>query len=345
MGPLVAAVPLLLAPLTLAVSSATGSVRSYVALGDSYSSGNGLFPGISSSGACARSVAAYPELVSRQLKIHDLVFVACSGATISQVGAQVTRATRSISQSSLVTLTAGGNDLPFTGLSEACIGLVASASATSIRYVPGVSGPSYCNSAVSSAVSLLGGHLDAATGTVSPAPSTLNIPLKMPSIIEKRLSTLYLKVLKAARTPAGAIGGAQIIVVEYPTLLASSPGENCLLSSSPIKLPVQSALNGLYPGFTSFAAGELIGVNRLLKSETIAVVANLRRRGYSRISVAPSPAAFVPLNCSNGSSADLNGIVFSASASGLANNSLHPTAAGHSLMAATVVAQWRATGH
>jgi lysophospholipase L1-like esterase len=345
MGPVVAAVTLLLMVLAPAVSSATGSMRSYVALGDSYSSGNGLVPGISSSGACARSLAAYPELVSRQLKIPDLVFVACSGATISQISGQVTRAKRSISQSSLVTLTAGGNDLPFTGLSEACIGLVASTTATSIRYVPGVSGPSYCRRAVSSAVSLLGGQFNATTGAVLPKPSTLNTPLNKPSTIERRLSALYVKVLKAANSPAGAIGGAQIIVVQYPTLLAGSSGQNCLLSSKPIKLPFQSVLNGLYPGFTSVAVGELIGVNRLLKSETIAVVADLRRRGYSRIAVAPMPAAFAPLNCSTGSSADLNGIMFSASASGLANNSLHPTAAGHSLMAATVVAQWRATGN
>jgi len=340
-----AALPLMIGLAVPGISSASSPLRYYVALGDSYSSGNGLAPALAGSGACARSLAAYPELVATRLKIAKLDFLACSGATIAQVASQVGRARGEIAQAKLVTLTAGGNDLPFTGLSEACIGLVASVSSTSIRYVPGVSGVEFCNGAVSKAVALLGGQFNSAMGSVSANPVTLNATLVHPSIVEQRLNALYLKVLESEATPKGVRTGTQLVVVQYPTLLSTSGTGNCLLSSAPIDLPVQTVVNGLYPGFTGRAAQELIAVNRLLAGETAAVVANLRRLGYSRISVALPPSSFASLDCQTGSSSDLNGIVLTATSSGLDNNSLHPTPAGHALIAAGVIAQWHATGN
>ncbi len=329
---------------TPAVTSAARPPSPDGALGDSYSSGNGLAPAIAKSGACARSLSAYPELVARQLKFSSLTFVACSGATIAQIQSQAAGAAAQIRRARLVTVTAGGNDLPFTGLSEACIGLVASVSATAIRYVPGVSGPTYCNAALSKAVSLLGGRFNAIAGSISATPATLATALTKPSLIERRLAALYLKVLNEASAPRNSTSGTQLIVVQYPTLIEQPSSGNCLLSAAPINLPVQTSINGLFPGFGSSATSELIQVNRLLERETATVVASLHRRGYARISLVAPTSSFAPLNCLNGSSPDLNGIVLSASSSGLASDSLHPTRAGHSLIAAAIVAKWRTTG-
>ncbi len=346
-GPFLAALAVLLGLFASAPSSASTANKTggtYVALGDSYSSGNSLAPSIVTSGACARSQAAYPVVVARRLGLSKLVFVACSGATVSQVQAQVDHAARSISLSSLVTVTAGGNDLPFTGLSEACIGLVGSVSASSIRYVPGISGISYCDRALARAVALLGGHFDSSSMSVVAAPGTLASSLSAPSMIENRLTSLYRSILRRLTTSQSVPNGGQLIVVQYPTLLSHSGPGNCLLSPAPINLPVQSVVNGLYPGFSGPAANALIEVNRLLNRETAAVVAHLRLQGYHRISIAAAPAGFSALDSQSGHSPELNGIAFSGSASGLANNSLHPTVVGQALIAASVVAQWHALG-
>ena len=51
----------LVAAVTVAPAAEAASAVSYVALGDSYSSGLGAGDNISSSGSCDRSARAYPE--------------------------------------------------------------------------------------------------------------------------------------------------------------------------------------------------------------------------------------------------------------------------------------------
>ena len=58
---------------------------SYVALGDSYSSGLGAGSYISSSGSCDRSTNAYPEQWASANSPASFVSVACAGATTSDV--------------------------------------------------------------------------------------------------------------------------------------------------------------------------------------------------------------------------------------------------------------------
>lgn len=91
----------------------------YVALGDSYSSGNGTFAANLSWG-CYRSTYAYPYLVAQQRADTDLTFVACQGATTEDVvGSQV----RSLDAGTdVVTLTIGGNDIGFSDLIFGCAG-------------------------------------------------------------------------------------------------------------------------------------------------------------------------------------------------------------------------------
>ena len=84
-----AAVAVTTAGLVTAVSvmpaaDAASSV-SYVALGDSYSSGLGAGSYISSSGSCDRSTNAYPEQWAAANSPASFVSVACAGATTSDV--------------------------------------------------------------------------------------------------------------------------------------------------------------------------------------------------------------------------------------------------------------------
>jgi hypothetical protein len=99
-----------------------------VALGDSYSAGEGLGPFIDGTSAtgCHRSNEAYAELLAKA-ESWDLVdFAACSGAVVDDiyhardatVGPQVTGVDRSVN---LVTLTIGGNDSLFSSVLVQCI--------------------------------------------------------------------------------------------------------------------------------------------------------------------------------------------------------------------------------
>jgi lysophospholipase L1-like esterase len=104
---------------TLAVALPAGAAAAdrYVALGDSFSSGVGT-GSYTLSSSCRRSVYAYPYLVSQQRPNTSLDFVACSGATTSDLMASqiqsVTTAT------TIVTATIGGNDIGFADLIGQC---------------------------------------------------------------------------------------------------------------------------------------------------------------------------------------------------------------------------------
>jgi len=90
---------------------------SYVALGDSYSSGTGTRSYISDGTSCQRSVYAYPSLIAAS-KGLTLNFRACSGATVAdvtntQLGALSSTTTR-------VSISVGGNDAGFADVLTEC---------------------------------------------------------------------------------------------------------------------------------------------------------------------------------------------------------------------------------
>jgi hypothetical protein len=114
----------------------TGIHGGYVALGDSYSAGEGLPPFAPGTAltACDRSLNdAYPVLLDRLLRASDphapLRFTACSGAVISGIFRPTQRATVVPPQVSgtvdpsagLVTLTIGGNNAIFSKVVSACV--------------------------------------------------------------------------------------------------------------------------------------------------------------------------------------------------------------------------------
>ncbi|MDF6043910.1 SGNH/GDSL hydrolase family protein [Streptomyces sp. JH14] len=102
-----------------ASAASTAAAGGYVALGDSYSSGVGSGSYLSDSGDCHRSTKAYPYLWAVQNSPSSFAFVACSGATTSSVASGQLGALSS--STTLVSVTAGGNDVGFADVMEDCV--------------------------------------------------------------------------------------------------------------------------------------------------------------------------------------------------------------------------------
>jgi lysophospholipase L1-like esterase len=103
--------------LVLATPAGAAAADRYVALGDSFSSGVGT-GSYTLSSSCRRSVYAYPYLVSQQRPDTTLAFVACSGATTSDLMASQIQAVTA--STSIVSVTIGGNDIHFADLIVQC---------------------------------------------------------------------------------------------------------------------------------------------------------------------------------------------------------------------------------
>ena len=101
----------------------------YVALGDSYSSGDGAGdyePATAEPGGCWRSEHAYSQLIEQEFEFAGaLGFYACSShrAThmLEQIGTPESQIERVTEHTSLVTLGIGGNDLGFIPVLRTCI--------------------------------------------------------------------------------------------------------------------------------------------------------------------------------------------------------------------------------
>lgn len=102
----------------LTVSAAPAqAANSYVALGDSYSSGTGTRTYINDGTSCQRSVYAYPSLLSAS-KGLTLNFRACSGARVADVtNTQLSALTTATTQ---VSISVGGNDAGFADVLTEC---------------------------------------------------------------------------------------------------------------------------------------------------------------------------------------------------------------------------------
>lgn len=107
----------LLAAALIPAPPAVAAGASYVALGDSYSSGTGTRAYLADGTACQRSVYAYPSLIA-SAKGYALNFRACSGATIPDVVATQLGALGPTT--SYVSLSVGGNDASFVAVLTEC---------------------------------------------------------------------------------------------------------------------------------------------------------------------------------------------------------------------------------
>jgi len=90
---------------------------SYVALGDSYSSGVGTRTYLSDGTSCQRSVYAYPSLIAAA-RGYALNFRACSGAKIPDVAN--TQLGALSASTAYVTISVGGNDAGFASVLTEC---------------------------------------------------------------------------------------------------------------------------------------------------------------------------------------------------------------------------------
>ena len=112
---------MLAVPATVISASAQTSAASgarYAALGDSYSSGDGA-GSYGSSGSCDRSANAYPQQWANANAPASFSFVACAGATTSDViNSQVSSLSAS---TTLVSITIGGNDVGFSTVMATCV--------------------------------------------------------------------------------------------------------------------------------------------------------------------------------------------------------------------------------
>jgi lysophospholipase L1-like esterase len=100
--------------------------RTYVALGDSYSSGEGSPPFDPSAGGCDRSSTAWPSILARRASLTELANLACSGATTEALSRPFKQ--QPVSQLAslyafdprFATITIGGTDLGFSGVLFDC---------------------------------------------------------------------------------------------------------------------------------------------------------------------------------------------------------------------------------
>ena len=106
-----------LAATVLLTVPAQAAGASYVALGDSYSSGTGTRTYLADGTSCQRSVYAYPSLIAAS-KGYALTFRACSGATTADVTSGQLSALSSTT--SYVTISVGGNDAGFADVLTTC---------------------------------------------------------------------------------------------------------------------------------------------------------------------------------------------------------------------------------
>ncbi len=101
----------------LGLPAAHAALPTYVALGDSYSSGTGTRTYLNDGSSCQRSVYAYPSLIAAA-RGYSLNFRACSGAKVTDVrNAQLSALTAG---TAYVTISVGGNDAGFAGVLTEC---------------------------------------------------------------------------------------------------------------------------------------------------------------------------------------------------------------------------------
>ncbi|HEY3482977.1 MAG TPA: SGNH/GDSL hydrolase family protein, partial [Streptomyces sp.] len=141
----------------------------YVALGDSYSAGNGAGNYDSSSGDCHRSFSAYPYLWKNAHAPSAFADTACSGAVTADV---LNNQLGPLNASTgLVTITIGGNDAGFADVMTTC---VTGSDSTCVNRV---------NTAENFARNTLPGRLDAVYNAIrSRAPSAHVVVLGYPDM-------------------------------------------------------------------------------------------------------------------------------------------------------------------
>lgn len=186
---------------------ASSAGANYVALGDSYSSGVGAGSYTSESGDCKRSTKAYPYLWANANAPSSFKFVACSGATTTSVSSGQLSALSS--STTLVSVTAGGNDVGFVDVMQTC---VLQSEATCVNRV---------NTAISQVQTVLPGKLDSLyDGITARAPQARVVVLGYPRFYKLSGSC----IAGLTETERGAINNASNILNDVLAKRAADAG-------------------------------------------------------------------------------------------------------------------------
>jgi lysophospholipase L1-like esterase len=181
----IAAVVVTWPALVVAAPAGAQSAVQYVALGDSYSAGDGA--GSYSSGSCGQSANAYPALWAAAHHPAGYAAETCDGATTSSVISGQLSALSSAT--TLVSITVGGNDVGFSSVMETCVLLPTSS----------------CVSAVDKAESEISadlpGELDSVLSAISAdAPNARVVVLDYPDLYDLSRSSSCLGLSTTDRT-------------------------------------------------------------------------------------------------------------------------------------------------
>ena len=308
-----------LAPLATASPAMATKAKpvAYVALGDSFSSGEGLSnkdsgylaPSSSGSDHCHRNAKAYPMLVAKALgeKMTTFsttdpstsLFRACSGATVSNItGGRDTEGNQlgalSPGTPQYVTITAGGNDLNWADTVKDCLALKSHTSVklvgTSDAFKPGVASD---------------GTGDKCTADLAAAQSAANS-------IGQTLTNLYKQVLDTNTS-------AHLAVLNYPQLTpAGQAPDFCELAG--FDLSIKVAKNSTTLGLTGGVVSALNATEATLNSAISGAVSSLQGQYPGRIALVDvhADSSIRPLTCqiaTQKTGSDINAIQFAPGSS------------------------------
>jgi hypothetical protein len=287
----------------------------YVALGDSYSSGEGLqssatsYISPSNDDGCHRSVKAYPVLVATSLHVNlgqfetygSGGFVACSGATSKDLlkgeDGEPPQLSALSPETKWVTVTDGGDDLHFSNVLIACLDVRAS-----VR-VRGVT-RSYTQSGVVREGTTCGDYLDSANSLFETAQGT--------SKEEAELEHVYEQIFVHAPN-------AELAVLTYPQLFTQSPPEFCPVAegaSLSSAFEVHSAQLNI--GYSKSQVSEFNSLENELNTAISNAVTNVSALGHDIRLVdvnSLTKASAIPCAVATNGQSDINTLRFSVGSS------------------------------
>jgi hypothetical protein len=277
----------------------------YVAMGDSYSAGEGLAPYLDKSG-CDRSNQAYGPQLDSALSLGTMIFAACSGAVTQDFfapnhnhpsePAQI-RQLKTTTMS--VTFTIGGNDVGFANVLDKCIHGV-----TLFHWKGyGCSKDKTLVTQVNSRIAALHG-----SGTATTPDGTSVIPIQ----------NLLLRIHQLAPQ-------ANIVVAGYPALFGSSSSTYTKSSSAPSKYVCHVGSGGTIDyQDAQWLNSEQVSLDNAISS----AVATAKARGVPVRYVDALPKDFATRGLCDSDIAWVNGL--SVSGTHAWPGSFHPTATGQS---------------
>ncbi len=199
-----------------------GATNEYVALGDSYASGEGSFSYIGTAAPCYRATEGYAEQIATAYS-YPLDFAACGGATIRNMvegkSAQIDQVTKT---THLMTISVGGDSVGFSHVLASCIGGL---------FVKGGKGCAQRDETTAqAALAWLENGRPPGKYKLPGINSALNsgAPTEKNKVHLPGLAELYEELV------ARAAPGAQLIVIGYPDLFetARNPIENCQVGTA-----------------------------------------------------------------------------------------------------------------